>query len=87
MDVRGNCAWFDQAAWAEALHLREQVCTIIIIVFDGVGCRIIHTEKTRYTSNFEFSVLIVLRTRFNFDVSYFEIIDTGTKGSCCKGKG
>ena len=25
VDVRGNSAWFDQAAWAEALHLREQV--------------------------------------------------------------
>lgn len=25
VDVRGNSAWFDQAAWAEAVHLREQV--------------------------------------------------------------
>ncbi|CAN0429569.1 unnamed protein product, partial [Laminaria digitata] len=27
VDVRGNSAWFDQAAWAEAVHLREQVRT------------------------------------------------------------
>lgn len=31
MDVRGDSYWFDQAAWAEALQLREQV--IFFFVF------------------------------------------------------
>lgn len=33
MDVRGDSYWFDQAAWAEALQLREQVIRVAFYLF------------------------------------------------------
>ena len=32
VDVRGDSYWFDQAAWAEALQLRDEVCCYVRFV-------------------------------------------------------